>query len=536
MIKWGLAGRLAAGTAAVGLGLLFGSALQPADEVQAAMLCTDVAVDLPGTEEGGSNTGSQAPTERNVTANLTENYNSDFNLYEESFNGRYVFYANIENGGMTADAVVMDIPSNLSYTLEKDGQAVAYNSGTAVQALGMYVLTIRVDETDSLGIVTHYQASFRFRIMEASQQVTDNPTTTTATGDPAGMGDISAELESQIGMRYEDLTPEEQAALDEFIRGEGTDVEILNPDGTVNQEKLDELVAGHMDEMGDINDIYVTEGISEITGISSVYDAVTGYYKNTLRSGQVFYTDVQNGTVTHLAVTLRGDDSLSYLVYKDGELYGSEDHSRFTEAGTYMLIPQSSDILFLDSYEEELPVFSFRIIDSAANDLSLLHLPEGFRVSGVYLDELPAESAKVFHEDTADTVYLREDGSYLVTFSNGEMEIELAYTLDRVKPRYQVNVQKNVAEIAYISQDVTSTEVYRNEQPYETKFDVVSRIDETGKYWLFVYDAAGNMSATAFDVRYGFNKGAVIALLIIAATVVGLFAYLRYLNTHVKVR
>ena len=44
------------------------------------------------------------------------------------------------------------------------------------------------------------------------------------------------------------------------------------------------------------------------------------------------------------------------------------------------------------------------------------------------------------------------------------------------------------------------------------------------------------MSAQEFYVRYGFNKGAAIAILLSVAFIVGLFIYLRYLNTHVKVR
>ena len=83
--------------------------------------------------------------------------------------------------------------------------------------------------------------------------------------------------------------------------------------------------------------------------------------------------------------------------------------------------------------------------------------------------------------------------------------------------------------------DVTEALVYRNEQLYSSD-ELVYTLDDTGKYWFYVYDSAGNVSGQAFVVKYGFNKGAAIAILLLISAVIGLFVYLRYLNTHVKVR
>ncbi|MBR3735895.1 MAG: hypothetical protein IKN07_08430 [Lachnospiraceae bacterium] len=514
------------GTAALAAGLWFA----PVAEAQAAVYETDVVVDL--TPDGGGETSDpDQPTERTVNVNLTENYNMDFDLYEEGFNNRYFFYSNIGNGGMTSDAVVLDIPSNLQYTMEKDAVPIVFNTGTAVQSLGAYVLTITVDETDGLN-VTHYIATFRFRIMEAAAQVTENPTTTTGTTD--GTPDVSLEGTELEGRRYEDLTPEEQAALKTvFGSGDGSEEELLNPDGTINQEMLEALMNESMEEMGEIDDIYVSDGISDATGMASALDPVTGYYKHILRSGQIFYTDVPNGCVTKLAVSVHSDEGVDFIVYKDGVLYEAEDKSLFDEAGTYMLIPTSSDVVFLDAYQEEKPVLSFRIMDNAANDLSLVRAPDGFRIQMVYKDDIPAVTATNLGPQS---VLLREDGEYLIEFTNGEFTLDMRYTLDRVKPRFYVQTQKNRADIGYLSQDVTSTIVYLNEQPYETGTDIVYELTDTGKYWLYVFDEAGNMSAQEFYVRYGFNKGAAIAVLLLVAFIAGLFIYLRYLNTHVKVR
>ena len=201
--------------AAIGLGLWLGNNAHPL-YTQAAYFPTDVAVDLTtGSEEGSGQPQPTGPVERSVNVNLTEYYNAEFDLYEEGFNNRYFFYTNVSNGGMTAKPVVLDIPANLSYTVEKDGKAINYQSGTAVSALGVYMVTIKVDETDGNNI-THYTATYRFRIMEAAEQ------TGPVLGDEGVYTNPGAEepqpTQSQ-GIRYEDLTEEEQAALEQVFVG-----------------------------------------------------------------------------------------------------------------------------------------------------------------------------------------------------------------------------------------------------------------------------------------------------------------------------
>ncbi|MBR3516765.1 MAG: hypothetical protein IKO10_10665 [Lachnospiraceae bacterium] len=515
--------------AAIGLGLWLANAGLSL-HAQAAYVPTDVAVDLTtGSEDGGGQPQPAGPVERSVNVNLTEYYNAEFDLYEEGFNNRYFFYSNVSNGGMTAKPVVLDIPANLNYTVEKDGKAISYQSGTAVSALGVYMVTIKVDETDGNNI-THYTASYRFRIMEAAEQT--NP----VLGDEGvytnpGVED-PAPTESQ-GIRYEDLTEEEQAALEQVFGGsEVSEEELLNEDGSINQDKLNELMAEKLGEIGDVNDIYQTEGVNEQTGMASAYDAVTGYYKHTLISGHQFYTDVQNGTVTQLSVKLRADEGLSFTVYKDGELYEAEDMFNFSEAGSYLLIPQSSDVVFLDAYQEEKPTFSFRIMDNAANDLSVFRAPEGYWLGDIYLDNLPCTTYKLVNRTT---VLLREDGYYKIEVTDGSVTYNMEYKLDRIRPRFFVDVQKNRADISYLSDDAAKVMVYRNQQPYDTK-GLLYSIRETGLYWFYVFDDAGNISQQAFEVKYGFNKGAVVAILIIVLFIGGLIGYIRYLNTHVKVR
>ncbi len=524
------------GTAAVGLGLWFGSIAAPGSVV----LATDVAVDLStGEGDGGQQTVQEQPTEQTRDVYLMESYNSEFDLYEESLNNRYFIYMNVSNGGMTSKAVIIDIPANLTYTMEKDGQPIKYSSGTAIQAVGVYVMNLQLDETDGI-TTTHYKTTIRFRIMEPEAQVQSTQATAldngvifeTGTGDYDVQGLSDEELD-EIGRKYDDLSEEEQATLDAlFEDNEWLEDELLNPDGTINEDKLNELMAEKLGDIGEIDDIYITDGINEGTGMNSVYDAVSGYYKHTLISGQSFYTDVQNGCITHLSVTLTAADGLDFLIYKDGELYEEENPGRFTEAGSYLLIPVSSDPVFVEVYEDVKPTFSFRIIDYAANDLALVHTPDGYMLGGIYLDDLPCTTA---YKADAHTVLLREDGKYLIEMTDGEVTYEVSYELDRVRPRFFVQVNPNQANIGYVSDDIRRCQIYLNEKPYSDD-SIVYTLTDTGKYWFYVFDDAGNYSGEQFVVRYGFNKGAAIAVGLVILAVIGLLAYLRYLNTHVKVR
>ena len=482
------------------------------------------------------NTGADAaiPGETTIEVYLSENYNSDYDLYEFGFNNKYFFYSNVGNGAMTSEPVKVEVPSNIEYALEKDGKETKYKQGTDITATGSYVMKLTVTEINGMDII-HYVSYYRFRIMEP-REATD-PSAAEQGGESTSGNDADlteADVLSAINADS-DLTEEEMAALEEALAdGSISDEELFNPDGTVNQEAIDAYVKAQLEEeLGSTDDIYKTEGVNPASGIASVYDYTTGYYLNTLVSGQTFYTDIQNGGITRAEVSLRPASDLEFVIYKDGVLYESEDISLFTESGSYMIIPKSEDVLYISAYEDELPVFCFRIIGRALNDLSLYRAPEGYSVDAVYLNNAEAESALILDNGT---VLLREDGDYRIAISNEDSSMEVAYALDRVRPRFKVNVQKNLAQIYYDSHDVAFTTVYRNEKPYVTNDNIIYQIKDTGTYWYYAQDSAGNISATGFVVRYGFNTGSIVAIVLIVLAIVGLVVYIRYLNRHTRVR
>ena len=97
---------------------------------------------------------------------LQERYHEEYKVYEESMADLFFFYASVGNGGITHEAVTLDIPQNISYTMEMDGLPYAYQSGQPVGAYGTYVvrLTGIEDETVPFYEQKEYRAVFRFRI------------------------------------------------------------------------------------------------------------------------------------------------------------------------------------------------------------------------------------------------------------------------------------------------------------------------------------------------------------------------------------
>ena len=63
------------------------------------------------------------------------------------------------------------------------------------------------------------------------------------------------------------------------------------------------------------------------------------------------------------------------------------------------------------------------------------------------------------------------------------------------------------------------------------------KVDHTvGDYVFYAVDAAGNRGRLEFTVKYGLNKGAIVAILLVIVGLAGLYAYLRYISAKVNVR
>ncbi|MCR5118459.1 MAG: hypothetical protein K6B44_02420 [Lachnospiraceae bacterium] len=474
-------------------------------------------------------------------ASLSETYHQDYDTYELSINGRFFFYSNVGNGDITSEAVTLEMPANIFFTCEKDGVPYSVQSGKRITEKGTYVLNLTATETQ-VDTIYIYTAVYRFRIAERAA----------GTGNGDGMStDVPYDIDEEPGLldpqvpetqaeeefsapdeEFEDsgLTDEEKAALNEILKEDDADdglddiPEIMADDGSINMEDLSKEL--------NADGIYTTEGINKATGMASSYDYTTGYYKNTLRNSMSFYSDVPNGMVTKREVTLRSTDDLTFTVYKDGVPYEFDPEKKINELGSYTVIPVAEDVVYYDAYQSETPVFSFRIIGDAVNDLSVYRAPEGFKIDKILVDGLETESVKMMGQDAA---LLREDGRYKVTITDGDRYIDLDFLLDRVRPRFYVSVEKNKASMYYKSTDVRETVIYKDGELISSG-SIQNQVKKPGNYEVIAYDRAGNKGTSIFKVKYGFNSGAIVAIVLVIAAAAGIIAYIRYINSKIKVR
>ncbi len=478
--------------------------------------------------------------------NLGQSYHQDYDTYELSINGKFFFYSNVGNGDIISKPVTLEMPANIFFTCEKDGVPYAVKSGAPIKEKGTYVLTITASETagDTMMI---YRTSYRFRIASKPDGSGIEEVTDTAGGDEPYDVDVDETIQEIVdentGNNTEEntaqaesvddgeLTSEERAALNEALNEEDDDdssiPNVMNDDGTIDQDAVDGIT-----ENLSTDGVYTTEGINKKTGMACAYDNSTGYYQNTLRNSMSFYTDVPNGMITKRPVTLRTTDKLEFTVYKDGKPMEYDPEQKFTEIGSYTVIPVAEDVLYYDAYQSETPVFAFRIIGNAVNDLSVYHAPDGFEISEIMVDGLPAESIKKIGKDTA---LLREEGRYTITVTDGSQVIDTDFLLDRTKPRFFYALEKNRAVIDYKSSDVRETRVYRNGE-LVTEGRIVTELRDPGDYTLEAYDNAGNRGSAVFTVKYAFNKGAIAAIALVVIALAAFYAYMRYINSKVKVR
>lgn len=487
-------------------------------------------------------------------ASMSETYHEDFDIYEENLKGSYFIYATVANGGITDQSVIIDIPSGLDYTMEKDGAAISYTSGQPVSERGTYVL--RLNGVDDVNLPfseqTIYKAVFRFRIQDRPVKETEEETEVGGYGLP--QEDEAIDLAALIRER-ESLEAEESGSVwEEGMEGvreltdtpmeseEGQDTEeeqeeqspesFILDNGSYNQEAID----AYIDQVigTDATDPENLEGYNPGNGLAQTYDSLSGYYVQTLLTGSAFYTNVPNGMLTTESVIVRnGENDVAFTVYKDDEPVEYAAGKEITEPGSYMVLAAESTTLFISGYSgRTAPVFRFRILPSAVNDLGTVAAPEGTTIEEVLLDGETLSDAV-----TEDGRYARltRDGQYVVWFSDERGRTPVEFVLDRSSPRFVVQVEKNRALIGWNSDDVVRCELAKDSEVQEVS-GAVFEVTGSGTYTLTAYDAAGNTGVSQFKVPFALNMAAIICVLLVILLIVAAVVFARNVNARMKVR
>ena len=441
-------------------------------------------------------------------SSLDELFHEDYKVYEERLGDTYTIYTNVKNGGVTNRPVVIDVPKGVGASLKRDGSDVPFTSKQILEDEGSYVLNLFIgsneDDIKNFASQTYLRAKFRFRIQYSK-----------------GVAGVVGE-----GAEEEEISSNELTETPEYLP------EDMVPDDYVYDES-------------EFEGLTEEEGEEEVSGapavaapkeaeLQSSYDTDTGYYINTLRTGDFFYSSVPNGGITNDGVMLQEAEGLTFTAYRNGELYEAFTPGEYIqEAGSFeVYVSKEGDSTFSQEYPGAQPAIRFRIIDGPVSDLRIVTAPDGVNLRNVRCNGLD-----LTHEEAyiaRDTVYLADDGEYELTLEDESGSREVYFTLDTVQPMIAVGVEPNLATINYLSEDASRAVLYKGEEVVSDQA-LLQSVTTPGKYTLYVYDDAGNYSKSEFTVTYRINAAAVIAIIAVIALIAGVVVYIIRMRKKVKV-
>lgn len=469
---------------------------------------------LTSSTETAAASGTTVPVVKEV--NPTERYFAEFGIYEEGIDGKYYFYSNTGNGSVTDEAVYVDIPDGMEYTVEHDGVQISYESKALLHAKGSYIFRFRVihNETQSLSTETEYKATFRFRIDDKLPEAAEGSSTTVFEEEPV----ISSEIDA-----YQELIEQMQQEIDELKKPSGgvffdeddlkqdaetvpQEPETAEPAETVPVETVPEEPEGF------------PIGFDAETGLIQKYDDVKDIYTQELLTGSSFMTNVPNGAIVNESVTflLEDENHLLFDVMKDGEAMEYLPGDPFTEDGEYTVAITGTDASFESLYAGlAYPEYQFRIITKPVNDLKMLTVPKDAVIVSFKYDGAPAGFS-------GNTVEFAGDGLYEVTYATADGdEIRTAIYVDTQAPAVEVTVENGKAKVVFDPYDAAEIVLYKDGE--QVAYPEENVIKEKGSYELHITDEAGNTQICAFTVEKQISV-ATILLAVMAVALAGALA------------
>ena len=455
-----------------------------------------------------TNAGFSGPSVTQVS--LGQVYHAEYKTYELSMGDQFFIYSNVGNGAMTHEPVVVDLPANVAYTVEKDGLPYEYHSQQYIFEKGTYVMKLMgiVNKDAPLSEQKEYQATFRFRIQ-------DPPPVEETEAAVNGGGTSSGSDNSGASAMWNDVT----TGVNDQIPDLSQIGSLIQNGGKTEQETVaaaEETKAAESTEAAPETEV-TAPVIAEHSEREQRFELATGNYVITLENGMELTSSVPEGYVGSASVTLcvsEGDEVVTKL-YKNDSAIEFVNDSAITEFGRYRVE--------MDGYS-----YFFTLAD-AVSDMSVYPAPAGMEFTEARLDN------ELLTLVSDQYVEMPEDGTYSFVMKGAHGErYEVTLVKDNVAPEVNVTVNKSTAAIQYVSKDIKTIELVKDGNPV-SGFRGTS-IGEPGKYVLTVYDAAGNSTQTSFSLKYQINLYGVLAVLLVILTAAGVVAFTIYTKKNTKVR
>lgn len=429
--------------------------------------------------------------------NLKQTYHDLYHTYELSLADMFYMYANVGNGGMTHEPVIIDIPANISYSMERDGLPFEYISKTYVSEKGTYVMKLSGIENRDLPLSeqVEYKSTFRFRITDEPPEE-ETTAETTAASTAGSVWGTPAETVKDVPVIVPPET-ESAAETESFI------------DPETETEAQEEAVP-------EKETVVQPEGKTELVRTQE-YERSTGNYVITLENGMKLTSSAPEGYVgpnpVYLSVS-QGDAVLTKL-YKDDELQEFLNNSTISAYGRYRV---------------EMDGYSYHFtLANKVGQMDVYPVPAGMEFTEVRFND------EVMNLASSQYVEMMNDGTYVFEMSGKDGgKVEATLIKDTASPEINVSVSKSTASIQYLSSDIENVELFKDGE-LVPGFKGTS-ISEPGKYKLTVYDGAGNETSANFSLKYQMNLYGILAIILVILSVAGIGAFVVYTKKNTKVR
>ena len=480
-----------------------------------------------GNSAGNSGTVVGGPQVIEVTP--TEQYYEDYDIYSESINGQYFFYANVSNNGITDQPVSVDFPANMTYTMEKDGVVTEYLSKQQVSDYGTYLfrITVNEDPTKPVSEQTLYKSVFVFRIQpkvekptEASRESEDGlygfpADSSSASGNSSSSADW--DMSGLPDMMRETYRPEEfQNHTDDS--SDYVDVSKDLP-GETSDETSGEETADSDDSKQETDqeetaaDQEKTPEVHETSdGVSTVYVPSRGTYRTEYPDGTYMEVTNPNGMIgnTKIYVSLEGmgtDPEITLL--KNGKEADLPEDGSFEEPGNYELLIRIAGKVY---------PYSFRILNTADSALDSYTLPEGIELEAFSMDGRSMDPDVFKGPDGVIRLDFTKEGSYEVKMTDPDgPDFTASLTIDRTAPEVSMTEVKGGVQFHYDSGEIR--EILVKNGKTEESYSQLSGIDRPGTYVVEFYDYAGNMTSVSVNIKRQINMATVAAVIMIIGLV-----------------
>ncbi|MGN0670556.1 MAG: hypothetical protein ACI4JZ_08400, partial [Oscillospiraceae bacterium] len=226
--------------------------------------------------------------------------------------------------------------------------------------------------------------------------------------------------------------------------------------------------------------------------------------------GTEFYCNIPAGTITTNNVKLEYPDTIEYELLKDGEEQTSYAFGNaLTEKGEYTL-------LIYDGDDENPAKFEFTIIGQYAGAITKYTVPDGCKIEKAMFGKSEIRA-------NGNSVDLGKEGEYTIDISCGLYNWTESFTLDNTPPEFKVNglddegkAQGVTVFIELISDDIDTYTIIKDGETIRKSLELT----DAGKYYVTVYDKAGNSFSQTFDIIYQMNAMAIVAVALGGALII----------------